>query len=164
MGLDVRVYKNIELLPSIDEDNDEWDFTAFVIDDYWLHKIKNLTNRGHYKGETSYRGISYAYSTHTKFRARLLDLIGRQDLLTTFGDINWELVVENDDIPFFDFIDFADNEGCLDWEISSKIYDDFAKYNDEAKKRLDEYMYSKYVTWMETFENAKDNKGVIVFS
>jgi hypothetical protein len=24
MGLDVRVYKNIELLPSIDEDNDEY--------------------------------------------------------------------------------------------------------------------------------------------
>jgi hypothetical protein len=48
-------------------------------------------------------------------------------------------------------------------EVSSKIYDDFVKYNDLSSNSMDEYTYSKYVTWLETFQDAKDN-GVVVFS
>lgn len=163
MGLDVRVYKNIELVENIDEENEDWDFTAFVIDDSWLYKIKNLINRGQYKGKTSYRGVSYPYSSHSRFRESLIKLIGRTDLLDDEGKIIWGDIVVNTDIPFFDFIDFADNEGVLDWEVSSKIYDDFVKYNDLASNSMDKYTYSKYVTWLETFQDAKDN-GVVVFS
>ena len=38
MGLDVRTYGNIKLA----ENEDDYAFTAFVIDDSWKHKIKNL--------------------------------------------------------------------------------------------------------------------------
>ena len=38
MGLDVRTYGNIKLA----ENEEEADFTAYVIDEDWKHKIKNL--------------------------------------------------------------------------------------------------------------------------
>ena len=69
------------------------------------------------------------------------------------------------EIPFYDLINFADNEGCLDWEVSQTLYADFEKYNEKAKLKMNEYDfdYKIYKTWLETFKAAKNN-GVVVFS
>lgn len=156
MGLDVRTYGNIKLA-----ENEEYaDFIAFVIDEDWNHKIKNLQIGKGYTGDVTYRGVSYPYSAHSRFRERLIELIGRKDLLNEQGNIIWDEL--SYDTPFYDFINFADNEGCLDWEVSNTIYSDFEKYNEEAKLGMNEYDYSKYKTWLETFNTAKDN-GVVVF-
>lgn len=156
-GLRCKVYNNIE----ITEDEDNSNFVAFVIDKDWNHKIKNLQNRKSYTGDVAYRGVSYAYSSHSRFRENLIRLIDRPDLLDDEGKIHWSFLPS--DIPFYDLIDFADNEGCLDWEVSAKIYSDFEKYNDKAKSEMHEYDYNIYETWMETFNSAKEN-GVVVFS
>ena len=55
MGLDVRTYGNIKLT----ENEDDYAFTAFVIDDNWKHKIKNLEYRKSYNGDSIFRGVSY---------------------------------------------------------------------------------------------------------
>ena len=86
----------------------------------------------------------------------------KDTVLLADGKIKWSELPS--DIPFNALIDFADNEGCLDWEISGTIYSDFEKYNEKAKSELDEYNYSRYETWMKTFEAAKNNRGVVVFS
>jgi len=166
MGLDVRTYGNIKLIgnntDNINTDNNV-DFIAYVIDDEWKYKIKNLEYGRGYSGDVIFRGVSYPYSTHNRFRERLIKLIGRDDLLDDTGDrIKWnELPTE---IPFHDLINFADNEGCLDWEVSSIIYSDFEKYNEKAKSEMGEYYYEKYKIWLETFKSAAHNKGVVVFS
>ena len=142
------------------ENEEEADFTAFVIDEDWKYKIKNLQDGKAYTGDLIFRGISYPYSSHSRFREKLIKLIGRDDLLDNKKEIKWnELTPE---IPFYDLIDFADNEGCLDWEISAKIYSDFEKFNDKAKSEMNVYDYSEYETWLETFKSAK-NYGVVVF-
>lgn len=156
MGLNVRVYGNIKL-----SKNEDADFTAYVISEDWKYKIKNLQDGKGYSGDVVFRGISYPYSAHNRLREKLVKLIGRDDLLDSGGEIKWnELPSE---IPFYDLIDFADNEGCLDWEVSSTIYSDFEKYNDKAKSEMNDYDYLRYKTWLETFKSAK-NSGVVVFS
>jgi hypothetical protein len=157
MGLDVMVYGNIK----ITENEENADFTAYVIDEDWKHKIKNLQDGKGYTGDVVFRGVSYPYSSHNRFRERLIKLIGREDLLDSEGKIKWhELPPE---IPFYDFINFADNEGCLDWEVSSTIYSDFEKFNEKAKLKMHEYDLMKYEIWLETFEFGKNN-GVVVFT
>lgn len=157
MGLDVRTYGNIKLA----KNEDDGDFTAFVINEDWRYKIKNLQNEKVYNGDVVFEGVSYAYSTHSRFRKELIKLVGGEYLLDNNGEIKWsELTSE---VPFYDLIDFADNEGCLDWEVSSTIYSDFKKYNDKAKLEMSDYDYLRYETWLKTFESAKNN-GVVVFS
>ena len=157
MGLDVRTYGNIKLA----ETEEEADFIAYVIDEDWKYKIKNLQDGKSYNGDVVFRGVSYPYSTHNRFRERLIKLIDREDLLDSEGKIRWvELPSE---IPFYDLINFADNEGCLDWEVSSTIYNDFEKFKEKAKLEMNECDFSKYETWLETFKSAK-NDGVVVFS
>jgi len=158
MGLDVRTYGNIKLA---DNEKDA-DFMAYVINEDWKHKIKNLQDGKAYNGDDVFSGVSYSYSSHNRFREKLVKLIGRKDLLDSEGKIKWdELPAE---IPFYDLINFADNEGCLDWEVSNTIYSDFEKYNEKAKLEMHSFDYSDYLTWLETFKSAKNNQGVVVFS
>lgn len=156
MGLSVRVFKNI----SVTTDNDDFDFEAYVIDKNWEHKIKNLEKGKLYKGDCVDRNINYAYSSHNRFREGLINLIDRKDLLIEDGTINWANLPEN--IPFYDFIDFADNEGCLDWEVSKKIYASFKEYETKAQTFFSGYTLDKYNEWLNVFEKAQDN-GVVVF-
>ena len=157
MGLDVKTYGNIKLAENVEDA----DFIAFVLTEDWKHKIKNLQEGKAYNGDIIFRGVSYPYSAHSSFREKLIKLIDREDLLNADGCINWGILPA--EIPFYDLIDFADNEGCLDWEVSSKIYTDFEKYNEKAKLEMNEYDYSRYETWLETFKSAKNN-SVVVFS
>lgn len=156
MGLDVSVYQNIK---ETDNESDA-DFTAFVIDENWKWKIKNLKDGANYTGDCVDNSISYAYSSHSQFRAMLLQLIGRTDLLKPDGRVNYELIT--DDVPFFAFIDFADNEGCLDFEVSEKIYADFAEWNGKAQQTLNGFDLRRYNEWMNAFDLARKN-GVVVF-
>ena len=95
MGLDVRTYGNIKLA----ENEEEADFTAYVIDEDWKHKIKNLQDGKAYTGDVVFRGVSYPYSAHNRFREKLVKLVGREDLLDNEGRIKWgELPSE---IPFY---------------------------------------------------------------
>ena len=155
MGLDVRVYSNLKL-----EKEKNADFKAYVLEKDWEYKIKNLKKNKYYSGDVVFRGISYSYSSHNRFREKLVNLINRTDLLNLEGKIIWDNMPNN--IPFYDLINFADNEGCLDWEVSETIYSDFKKFNRKAKKEMNEYDYSSYQEWLETFKISK-NKGVVVF-
>lgn len=156
MGLDVSVYKNIKLA----KNEEESDFQAYVSDDNWKRKIKNLQEDAYYVGDMA-KVISYAYSSHNRFREQLIKLIGRADLLDNEGHIKWNELPE--DLPFINFIDFADNEGCLDWEVSKTIYDDFAKYKEKAENELNQYELGNYLKWLSAFDMSRNN-GVVVFS
>ena len=156
MGLSVRVYVNIK--PSEFEEDSA--FFAYVIDDDWKHCIKNLEYDKGYTGDMVYEGMDYPYSSHSRFRESLVKVMARADLLDGEGKIKWKVLPK--DLPFYDLIWFADNEGCLDWEISETIHADFVLFDKAAKKILSDYEYNIYKTWMETFAAAKAN-GVVVF-
>lgn len=157
MGLDVRVYKNVQLT----DNEDSYDFKCYVGNKDWVYKVKNLVIGGYYNGECSETPLSYSYSTHNRFREELIKVLLRHDLLDEKGKIMWSKLPK--DLPFLDFIDFSDCEGCLDWEVSEKIYNDFKRFHNDAKYLIsDEYHLSFYEKWLDIFERAKDN-GVVVF-
>jgi len=155
MGLSVKVYKNIKITKS-----DDFDFIAYVIDKRWDDRIKNLQKNKRYKGVKQNCGISYPCSSHNDFRRMLCNMLG-------FESGEWVQFYSKitPDTPFYEFFEFADNEGCIDWETSEKLYNDFLEYLATAKYILKNniYAFGIYADWLEIFKCAKDN-GVVVFS
>ena len=86
MGLDISVFKNVK----VTENEEEYDFTTFVIDDEWKYKIKNLEEGKYYEGESTEADVSYSYSAHSRFREELIKMMGKSELLLEDGRIDWE--------------------------------------------------------------------------
>lgn len=158
MGLSVSIYTNVKHCPNPEDS----DFTAYVLDKSWEHKIKNLNKGADYNGEQAYRAADYAYSTHSRFREYLVSLTGVKGVLDSNGEIIWSNLPS--DMPFIDLIDFADNEGCFDWETASRLLCDFDKFAEKNNINTNEYMAGKYKTWHEGMRIASSSKGVTVFS
>lgn len=157
MGLSVTVYKNIKETTN----PEEADFKAYVIDEAWDWKIRNLKKDAYYTGTPIARTISYPYSTHNRFREELIKLMDRYDLIKGDGTIKWDLIPT--DLPFEPFINFADNEGVLDFEVSELLYDNFKRFEKLAEEKLAERYLEYYKEWLRTFKLAKNN-GVVVFN
>ena len=162
MGLDVSVFKNIKRT----ENEDDYRFTAFVIDENWKYKIKNLEDGKDYKGDYAEGDVSYAYSTHNRFREALIKIVARKDLLLENGKIDWVRLEDEKKMPFYELINFADNEGCLDFEIITILYNNFVEWKNEAVKLLadNDYLMQKYLDWLNVFKNGKEANSVVVFS
>ena len=152
MGLAVSAYRKLkEVTPN--EDFDNYDFKVFVITDVWRDRVKNLKYESYYKADEYFDGITYSYSTHSRFRSQLAELIDAKE--------NWTELTDKS-IPFAYLFDFADNEGGFDWEISEKLYQDFNEYEQKAMLSDDKYFKLNYKRWMETVEFAKE-KGYVDF-
>ena len=157
MGLSVRIYQNY----SIVQDKEDYDFKAYVVDENWLDRIKNLVSGANYKGDLICRTISYSCSYHNDFRRLLCEMLGfeKDDWLKENGKIN-------KDTPFFEFFEFADNEGCIDFETSKELHKDFLIWHTKFStlyKDLGVFVLDQYDLWLETFKLGKEN-GVVVFS
>ena len=56
--------------------------------------------------------------------------------------------------PFEEFINFSDCEGCIDWETSAKLYQDFVDWRDRAREEYSSKDYNnetflyRYDAWM----------------
>jgi len=156
MGLSVKVYQNIK---EVKEDED-YDFQAYVIDKDWEYKIKNLNNYCYYTGDCVFDDISYPYSQHGLFRGSLLKVIGLNQFINEEGKVDYDTIPE--EITFGELIHFADNEGCLDFEVSEKLYKEFLHNHNSAINVLNDYEYVNYVKWMRAFDLARNN-GVVCF-
>lgn len=161
MGLDVSVYRNIKKCTN----EEDYCFTAHVIDEQWNYKIKNLKKDADYSGLECDASVSYGYGSHSSFRRLLLEIIGRKDLIND-DEIKWEELSKETEMPFYELINFADNEGCLDWEISEKLYEEFVFWKVKAISYLVSNGWlsfsERYLDWLNVFKNGKD-KGVVVF-
>lgn len=156
MGLSIRVYNNLKIA----DENQDNSFEIYVIDESWKNKVKNFEYGKSYTGDLINDSLDYPYSSHGRFREALIRLIQREDLLDAEGKIKWNELPS--DLPFIDLIDFADNEGCLDYEVAKNLFEDFDQWKLDAEKYLSEYELSIYKKWTQIFKDASDN-GIIVF-
>ena len=162
MGLAVKVYKNIK---KIDQNSDDHDFIAYVDHHTWKDHIKNLEEGAKYVGECHGTDVGYSYSTHTWFRNKLMSLVLDKEI-----DKFYEHIDSNLDMPFIEFINFSDCEGCIDWETSAKLCQDFIDWKERVIEEFpikpvnieNKLFVQRYEAWMEVFELAKDN-GVVVY-
>lgn len=156
MGLDVSVYQNIKVRDLEDEDDYDYEFQAFVPAPQWEHKIKNLNNGAYYTGD-SVGDLRSGYGSHYGFRVALCEIMYRTENEWIHGELN-------ENMPFYELIDFSDCEGCLDWEISEKLYNDFISNHEAAMRyfKVKPNFKDKYIEWTEIFRLGKD-KGVVSF-
>lgn len=156
MGLSIKVYNNLKIA----DENQDNSFEIYVIDESWKNKVKNFEYGKSYTGDLINDSLSYPYSSHGRFREALIRLIQREDLLDAEGRIKWNELPS--DLPFIDLICFADNEGCLDFEVAKNLFEDFEQWKLDAEKYLSEYELEIYKKWKQICKDASNN-GVIVF-
>lgn len=64
--------------------------------------------------------------------------------------------------PFWELINFADNEGDIGAAVSAKLAKDFADFQSKADSWGDEYWRERYANWRKAFETAADG-GFVIF-
>lgn len=160
MGLDVTAHRNVSIAPfkNWEEFEDNYDkieervFEAFVITDAWLDRISDLEQGKLYCAKESESGISYAYSYHSYIRNEVCKMIGENEDSWSSG----ELIKGSD---FEEWLNFADNEGCISTTTCKKLYQDFKKWLPKAKELNKEWL-GRYETWMHSFWFASENGAV----
>lgn len=98
-----------------------------------------------------------SYSGYNEWRRWLAGLVG------TTPEKVWG---DKPQIPFYELIDFADNEGTIGPAVSAKLRDDFLNNlekarNDETAKN-EPYYFQKYICWLNAFTIAAQD-GMVMF-
>lgn len=62
--------------------------------------------------------------------------------------------------PFWELINFADNEGTIGAAVAAKLAKDFGEFQSKADAHPDEYFRTKYTAWRRAFELASDGGAV----
>lgn len=150
MGLSIKVWNNLRPIEN------ETDGSLVIIELLeFKDRFKNL-RPGKYDANLIKSYYSYPYSMHKEFR----------DYLAQIFTLTFEEVVTNSEkytrLPFFELINFPDNESCMDWETAQKLHQDFVHYKNHAFKVLPNEYHDIYNQWTEIFELAKEN-GVVEF-
>jgi len=155
MGLDITVYKNLQVVdnPQLDEDGEllnydtEWKPGASMewSEKYFPGRGEGIEPNKVYSWDVAYEFEAGSYSGYNWWREKLKEF------------------AEGD--QFKELIDFADNEGVIGFVVAEKLYKDFKENRNRAKeysKTLDdgEYWFSKYLKWEEAFEKAKEHGAV----
>jgi len=138
MGVDITGYKTLgeKLADDYEEFEEKWpdfeDEPAHV----FLYQIEKFEDRGDgiepgiyaVTGETESTGNVH-YSYYNMWRLHLSEWI-----LGKCPSWVWTHREECEGQPFYELIDFADNEGYLGPETSASLYHDFAKYRDHFER------------------------------
>ena len=151
MGLALVVYEDFKKTDKEDFEG----FKAYTLDGF-EDRIKNLEFGQNYEAKCVSRLPNVPYSYHNKFRKALAKLAGT-DCKTV-----WANPDKYANIPFFELIEFADNEGCMDWEVTANLAKDFKDLHHKAKEVFSKEMMDHYEDWGLILEFAEDNR-VLVF-
>lgn len=151
MGLDVKIYKGVKKATI-----ENYNFIAQVIDESWKDRIKNLEHR-YYKGTDLGMFISYPCSTHNEFRSSLCAIVTGERHI-------WKGRTLKPETPFYEFFEFADNEGCIDWETAQELHKDFKANLKQAQSNLSIQELETYKEWTKVFRVASKVGSVIVYS
>jgi len=164
MGLVIHALKNIKQL---EEGQEEMGYRAYVISKEWESRIKNLAYDKYYTGHEMDNEFEIAYpcSYHGIFRGHLLRIIGRADAVLADGKPDY-VKLDAEGYAGMDFglmINFADNDGMMDWEAAQELHGHFVKWFASAQQVLgdNEGLYY-YEAWMHICAWAAQ-EGCIVY-
>ncbi len=156
MGLDITAYSNINYLRE-DSNDDDYDLDrkeCFIwVNPDFPERAKNLKD-GIYSFEDDMNFRAGSYGGYNQWRNELAMFAGYNNDRDAWDKTSG---------PFLELILFSDCEGCIDAEISKKLYKDFCDFDEKSKTyEEDSYFYIRYKLWKEAFELASNN-GCVKF-
>jgi hypothetical protein len=160
MGLDITWYRNLRPLPDHPESDACWDEHVRLYDNSdFSGRFEGLVARCYEQpgdGQSnSFRAGSY--SGYNRWRENLCRLALGVLPETIWGDPNRFI-----GLPFYEIINFADNEGAIGPVVSAKLARDFAEFRDKAQRDMHEWDFKVYDNFQRAFEAAA-NDGAVQF-
>lgn len=162
MGLSAAAFKVATLTEPherTDECSENDHVRAFIIAPEFHRSLRGLEAGRCYEVGDREITVHNSYSGHSRFREEL----ARVFLGVTPRSI-WDNPAAYADRPFFELIQFADNEGTIGPEAAADLAADFAEGRDhwEAAPRLQPWVRETYAQWAEAFEAAAGG-GLVMF-
>jgi hypothetical protein len=156
MGLDIIVLKNAIPCEANDAGESVHNANGFDRMDGRLE--------GRYTGER-FMFSAGSYGNYNQWRTWL-----SKTFLGVFPETVWENRARYQGKPFYELIDFGDNEGAIGPETSAKLAKDFETNRVAVDLMLDQYQdeiemewnHGKFVEWQKAFEMASED-GFILF-
>lgn len=150
MGLDITAYKDIKII-----ENKEPEY-YFSSSDFPQSNMPNLEDKEiqiDFKEEFDFRAGSY--SGYNLFRNELCisaNNIKAEEL--------WDL--KDESLKFYWLINFTDCDGYIGTSYCSILYEEFCKYEEDVKLKLNDYFHQTYDNFKESFRLGRDN-GLVSF-
>lgn len=170
MGLDISAYRGLTKLDVVfNSDGELLDaathlpiteyFKAYVNSDF--PGRENWIEHGAVYSFTYHeRVFSRSYSGYSRWRETLSKVAGYPPVHLGNGKFShaaaaWENLVEPD-APFYELINFADNEGVIGPETAARLLRDFRAFDGRAKDTTDDDFYEGYCDMRRGLEIAAD--------
>lgn len=143
---------------------DENDIASVFLNNQDFKPIKHLTKfeKGLWEAEIDKDGasISISYSSYHDFKSVVSSLTSKRRVTDILHSTYGEIIEET---PFIEMLWFTDCDGCFDYVIAERLYEDFKKYHEKAKAELDEWNYGLYDNYMKILKECIDIKGVVLY-
>lgn len=173
MGLDISAYRKLTKLDVLfNEDGEPVDpATRELVDDYykvWSNpdfpgRADGLEDRACYSYAEYEHVFSRSYGGYNRWRETLAKLAGYPlDYRVTFGvrEASHAAAAWNGKVqagaPFWELVNFADNEGTIGPVVAAKLARDFAEFDEHAKAIEGDGFYEGYCDIRRGLEIASD--------
>jgi hypothetical protein len=162
MGLDITAYRKLTKTDTAELESDGYpkDYLKF-----WRARLVTGTEE-EFPGRTE--GVEqdavYSFAERLSFRAGSYGGYNdwRNDLAKVAGHESAKAAWDNPPpagSPFWELINFFDNEGVIGPIVAAKLAQDFAEYRTKAKA-IGGYFFDRYCQWQKAFEMAADGGAV----
>lgn len=151
MGLDVSAYARCTLASDQRIDDGEpcaEDGVIVYHNDDFPGRCDEFPDRSVIEYGQHLDGPSHSYGGYNEWRDDLSKLAGYKSAKQVFDEVS--------EGPFYELIDFGDNEGAIGTAVSAKLAKDFAAFQEKADTYSDEYFRTRYAQWRAAFEFASD--------
>lgn len=168
MGVSCNAYEHVTLVkacPANSMSEDDWD-RLYDNGERFLDNLEGFVERGDglpegiYKATGDSDGVERSYGGYGAFREAVCKAIHGVE-----PRVVWDNPDDYVGKPFYEWIDFADNEGFLGPKVCTKLAADFAQHRETVIAALThEFDRSYYDGWVKLTRVAASGDGVIVYS
>jgi hypothetical protein len=167
VGLDIMAFSKLKKtdhkIPSDQWCEEEGHHQAYIISPDFYQSLKGLEENYCYAETPETESISFHGGSYGGYNVRRSQL---WKMATGLSNDTWPDNVDAlRDLPFFELVYFADNEGTIGSEAAVQLYGDFKAYHDQwnAEHTTEHERYNNwYENFMRACELAADN-GLIDF-
>lgn len=159
MGLDITAYSGLK--------QDDGGEVSFCQMDCFAGREEGIQLGRRYQPEDEFCFRAGSYSGYNAWREQLAKLAGypavEHDAYGKKEQSHAAGCWVSDFGPFYELINFADNEGTIGPVVAKKLLADFEQFEEKAREHQDDgWFYECYTNWKRAFKMASEN-GAVAF-